>query len=476
MVDPASSPSQSETNHGFAVSSSLAMLGHSRQRRLLTAGVLLVAVTFVAIIVSLSLYLTSRPSKLSRPGKHEKQPFCCPEDAREMAVVVNTSISPCRDFFGRVCNGVIELKLWKRETQQAELERIMITGVFPEGSTEGDAGRFLAAYYKSCVETVPHREAFVSGLAEALTRATRELLVKSNSRNAFLYATMVSLKYKLPPTFTVHYGTNGSYLTLSFLLRCRDEGIHADIVNASIDALANVANVSVTPKELHQLTANACSATAAVAVRGLTKWYRFTSTDADEFDRTVWNVTDVQFALSSVGYLFDNKTSILQSRFAAFAKPQDGVWQFYATYNGSWIGAFEVCSRSVHHIDNVWSKFVAELKDDPSKFDAMRTVFMRVKDAVYHEVSSSPLFEAEDAENVTQFFNNVSLETAWTDAGLLAVAVPWPARSFTENLLRARAYNFEVHRVRVRVIGGNRGDEQIVLRWSQSHFLVGRNV
>ncbi|KAL1476022.1 hypothetical protein MTO96_036838 [Rhipicephalus appendiculatus] len=401
-------------------------------------------------------------SKLGPSGAHVKQPFCCPEDARETAGVVNTSISPCRDFFGRVCNGVIEFKLWKRVTQQADLERIMITGVFPSGSTEGDAGRFLTAYYKSCVETVPHWRAFVSGLAEALTRATRVLLEKPTSRNAFLYATMVSLKYKLPPAFAVYYGTNGFHLTLSFTLRCRAGGIHPAIINASIDALGNVANVSVTPEEVRRLTANACSAADAVAVRRVTRWYRFASADADEFDRTVWNVTDLRFALNSVGYLFDNETTILVRRVqemrALYDLLEDGVRQFYDTTNGSWPGMFEVCSRSVHHIDNVWSKFVAELKYDPAKIDSMRAVFVRVKDAMYREVSSSALFEAEDTENVTQFFNNVSLETPWTDAGLLAVAVPQPTLSFTENLLRARAYNFDVYRVRVRVMGGNRGD------------------
>ncbi|KAH8040994.1 hypothetical protein HPB51_013397 [Rhipicephalus microplus] len=204
-----------------------------------------------------------------------------------------------------------------------------------------------------------------------------------------------------------------------------------DIINASIDALANVANVSVTPEELQpadreRMQCRCCG--------GCSRPYEVVPLHQHR-QPTNSIARGVQEIRALYGLYATENRRLLGGRAALLLSQslEDGVWQFYATYNGSWIGAFEVCSRSVHHIDNVWSKFVAELKDDPSKFDAMRTVFMRVKDAVYHERPPGPTLV------------------------LLAVAVPRPARSFSENLLRARAYNFEVYRVRVRVIGGNRG-------------------
>ncbi|KAH7957179.1 hypothetical protein HPB52_015891 [Rhipicephalus sanguineus] len=171
-----------------------------------------------------------------------------------------------------------------------------------------------------CRHLQDHRDgpAPASGLAEALTRATLELLVKPTSLNAFLYATIGGVAQ-----VQAVYSTNGSYPILSVTLRCRAGSIHPDIINASIDALANVSN----------------SRKRSVAV-------------------------------------LRHAQRLLARR-------------------------VKVCSRSV--IDNVWTKFVAEFKNDPDKFDRMRAIFVRVKDAVCREVSSSTLFEAEDADNVTHF-------------------------------------------------------------------------
>ncbi|KAH6932686.1 hypothetical protein HPB50_008731 [Hyalomma asiaticum] len=482
MVDPFSFPSQTGGTLGVQMPSTFATLGHPRHRWFLAAAVLLATVTFVVVTVSLSLLLTRRLSRLRRATVPGEQAFCCPEDAREMSSVVNASISPCRDFNGRVCNTVIEFRLWKRATQQAELERIMITGFFPSGAHKGEAGRFLTAYYKSCVETLPRRQSFVRGLAAALTRATRQLLTTPDSRNAFLYAMLVPLKYGIASVFDVEFNPSGSYLAMRVILRCEAGSDYPDIVDASVDALADVANVSVTPQEVHELTARVCSRIAAMPVRAFfSKQYRFASDDADAFNQTVWDVTDLRFALRTLGYLVNSETSILvhhvQEVRAIFdvygargggghlggkaalllsQSVEDGMWQFYDTPNGSWPGVFDVCTQSVRLIGNIWAKFVAELKGHPGKLDRMRAIFKRVKDAVHRDVSSSPVFEAEEAQNVAHFFDDVSLETPWTDAGLLAVAVPEPTHVFTEDLLKARAYNFQVYRARFRISGGDR--------------------
>ncbi|KAH7967090.1 hypothetical protein HPB49_022527 [Dermacentor silvarum] len=471
MVDSTSSP-QSGRTVVFPMLSSLATLRHPRYRRMLTACVLLIVVTFVVGTVALSLFLTSSGSKLRGSAVSTEQSFCCPLDARETASAINASISPCRDFFGRICNSVIEFKLWKRATELAEIERVMITGVFPKGTTRGEAGRFLTAYYKSCVETLPHQEAFVSGLATALTRATRELLSKANSRNAFLYATMASLKYQLPSAFAMYYNPNGSYLTLGVNMLCQAGTISPDVVTASTNALDSVAGILVTQEEVYKLTGNICSHVAAVGIQGIKKQYRVDSGDADEFNRTVWNVKDLRFALRAVGYLVNNKTNILvngseevravyelyasedveligaKAAFLLLHSVENGMWQFYGSHDGSWPGVFRICSSSVQVIDSLWAKFVMELKTDPEKLDRIRAVFEAVKDAVHRDVSSSPIFEAEDAQNVTHFFNTISLITPWTDAGLRLVSVPEPTLVFAVDLLRARVYNFNVYRAR----------------------------
>ncbi|KAH7986698.1 hypothetical protein HPB49_025858 [Dermacentor silvarum] len=472
MADPTSSPSPTGRTVGFPLLRSLPMLRHPRGRRLLTACVLVVVVTFVVGTLLLILFPTSRRTKLRESAVSGGQLFCCPEDARETASVVNASVSPCRDFFGRVCNRVIESKLWKQATQQAELERVMITGVFPRGVPIGKAGRFLTAYYKSCVETVPRWEAFVSELAVALAQAMREVLTKMNSRNAFLYATMASLKYGLPSAVAVRHNRNASQLSLGVAMRCKAGIIPSDVFKASIKALARVANASVTLEEVEKLTASMCSRVAAVVVKARTKQYRVASSDADEFDRTVWNVMDLRFSLRAVGYLVDNDTTILvhgveevrtvynlyaadnvaflgaKAAFLLLHSVEKGAWQFYGARDGSWPGVSKVCNESVRLIDDIWAKFVAELTTDPEKLDRIRAIFVAVKDIVNRDVSSSPIFQAEDTENLKHFFSFVSLDTPWTDVGFRTVAVPEPTLVFPENLLRARAYSFEVYRAR----------------------------
>ncbi|KAL3226815.1 hypothetical protein MRX96_024642 [Rhipicephalus microplus] len=182
--------------------------------------------------------------------------FCCPEDAREAAKFVNTSVDPCHDFYTRVCAEGLKYKLWKQMARQTELEDIITTGIVPRGVRAAEATRFLIGHYKSCIETIPYKADFVWELAHQLAMATRELLVKPDPRNALIFAATTLLKYRLPSAIEI--SLEPALIEISAAAICKLESLPPRVLMYSTSAVMNVTGHQVQPEEVAELAESVC--------------------------------------------------------------------------------------------------------------------------------------------------------------------------------------------------------------------------
>ncbi|KAL1440986.1 hypothetical protein MTO96_009031 [Rhipicephalus appendiculatus] len=377
--------------------------------------------TSLLAVGSLSVYVVKHKSDLfdSIAGRT----FCCPEDAREAAKFVNASADPCHDFYTRVCAEGLRFKLWKQLARQTELEDVVTTGVVPKGVRVAKATRFLIGYYRSCIETIPNKADFVWELANQLAKATRELLVKPDPRNALIFAATTLLKYRLPSAIEI--------------------GLEPALIE---------------PEEVAQLVEMVChrflSGNKKMAWRGT----------ADVLKATLWNVVALRSVLADVGYDADEKTTSVRVKGVAgvlathdsFAESgHDGAraaylllhsvasatHQMYETHHVVMTDDVvrRTCKASVQEIAEIWDMFTAEILATLDKENQLRAVFAAVKDAVYHDCAASAAFDDQDSARIGDFVQRLTLDVTM-DAKRSAVAVPGVSRDlFAENLLRGRA-------------------------------------
>ncbi|KAH7975259.1 hypothetical protein HPB49_025383 [Dermacentor silvarum] len=423
-------------------------------------------VVVVVAVVSLAVFSGSRKSKLRESSAAGEGSFCCPEDAWKVSRFLNTSLDPCKDFYARVCTDVIRYELWKRVVSQSELEHVMVTGVVPHGLRSADTIEFLTTYYKSCIETIPHKEKFVSELARALARSTSQFLGKPDYRNVFAYAATVSLKYRLSSIIKVAYEPKISVVELSIAALCTVEDLPPMVLTSSVNAVADTANASVTPDQVVQLTANICS--RFLSVREKTSFYG----SVDDFNKTVWNVDGLRSGLNVVGYTITENTRIhvkgvarvravldfymdtdhhgadgAKAAYLLLHSVASGMQQFYSSHNDSWRHMFQICNSSVQQDKELWDMFTAQLLITPEKDKRLHSIFIAVRDAVYRDCRTNPIFDAEDAGGLGDLFEKLFLELP-TDASRTTISVPKPRLVFAENLLKGRSYDFYVRRER----------------------------
>ncbi|KAH6921638.1 hypothetical protein HPB50_003839 [Hyalomma asiaticum] len=461
MSDLASSPSQTRT---FGVPALATFVRFSRYRQHVTVFVVALAVIVVLVAVIFGTYARGHRSSLHEPASPGSDEFCCPEDAREAARYLNTTLKPCRDFYARVCDGVIKFELWKEVVRQSELERVMITGVVPSGLRSVDATQFLIAYYKSCIKTIPHEDQFVSELALALTRETRQFLGKPDTRNTLAYAARASLWYQLPSAIEVTYEAYIPVVELSLVTTlCDTEGVPPTVSKSSADAVAElITNSSVTPDEVLQVSAHICG--SVVSVGGRSAWYGTVS----DIDRSVWDVDAFRSALKAAGYVLNEDTRIYvkdvpglrsvlgfyggtghremdgaKAAYLLFHSVASGTRQLYTTHDRSWRHLFQACTDSVDQIDGVWRLFMAELLTTPEKDSRLSYIFVAVRDAVYRDCHENLVSDAEDIRRLRSLFKSLSLYRTMDDS---LFNVPKPTLDFAVNLLRGRAYDFRVRR------------------------------
>ncbi|KAH7975258.1 hypothetical protein HPB49_025382 [Dermacentor silvarum] len=442
MAEPTTSPSRSRTNGVPAISS---YARGSRNGLHLAVIIVALVVAVVVAVVTLGVYLGSRKSKLRESTAVGEGSFCCPEDARNLARFLNTSLDPCYDFYTRVCTNVIRFQLWKQIVSQSEFERVMVTGVVPRGLRSADAIKFLTTYYKSCIETIPHKEKFVSDLAGALARSTSQFLAKPDSRNALAYAAMVSLKYRLPSIIEVSYEAEIPFVDLSITAHCTVEDLPPIVVTSSVNAVADTANASVTPAEVVELTTHICS--RFLSVREKILFY----SGVDDFNKTTRiRVEDVAGVRAVLNFYTDTDHHGADGAKAAYLllhSVASGMQQFYSSHNDSWRHMFQICNSSVQQDKELWDMFTAKLLITPEKDKRLHNIFTAVRDAVYQDCSTNPIFDAEDAGRLGDLFGKLSLDLV-IDASRATISVPKATLVFAENLLKGRSYDFYVRRER----------------------------
>ncbi|KAH7974623.1 hypothetical protein HPB49_017480 [Dermacentor silvarum] len=392
--------------------------------------------------------------------------FCCPDEAAQMAWYVNASVKPCSDFFAYVCSNVISDGHWIHDDETMQHWGSLITGHTTAGMRGADAAKFVAAYYRSCMEVVPRRPDFLHSLASAMVKVAWKGAGAFKSREAFAYMVAVSAVYELPSVVYVSYKLQTSETVLKISRVCKTRKQDSDAIAPVVDALRETFNATTTEEAVAQFILEVCN--KFPAGRRITKKKYTTTNKIGAFSQEVWDVDDVEAGLGRWGFSLRNATSIevqgvreIRTLYESFAAGEDRdataktvaylVWysvatgsrEFYTSYDGTAPSVHRVCVDSLYFISELHQAFAVALFTSRDKDVEARKIFARVKNAVYTDCQSYMLIDAEDSQRFQGLFEELQI-VAYTETGESAVPIPKGTESFGENVLRGRAYGFEV--------------------------------
>ncbi|KAK8762118.1 hypothetical protein V5799_026618 [Amblyomma americanum] len=330
----------------------------------------------------------------------------------------------------------------------------------------GKAGHFLTSYYRTCVETLPHTEAFLRSLASALVRHSWKSTEALNTKTAMVFILTATIKYHLQSAIQAIFRKTSSTISLKISAVCENDGYFLDAMAAVTDTLNERASTAVAPEVAIGFLRKTCQ---ELSVLNNEKRRYVTKTDKLEFDKEVWTAEDLDAGLKECGYslqdarLIDvvgmreirlihdqfalakgNRTALVtQAAFLVWNSVISGVRTFRFVPTNSMPYIFDACLNSVSLFSEVWYTFAAESFTSPDKDAQARTLFATVKRVVHADCQSSRIFDAQDSELLHSFFNNLVLVTP-IEASQISVTVPDATSDLGESLLRARLYDFDV--------------------------------
>ncbi|KAH7976055.1 hypothetical protein HPB52_008527 [Rhipicephalus sanguineus] len=390
--------------------------------------------------------------------------FCCPNEVEQVFWYVNRSVIPCKDFFSYVCSNVISDASLVPEDRSLHSWRALITGHTAAGAGRTDIGRFVTAYYKSCMAIAAHKPSFMRSLASALVKVAWKEASVFKSKEAFTYMTTASVVYRLPSVVYISFDVLKQAMSVKVNLVCNMGTQDFDALAPVLDALSRTLNAT-TEEAVRRYALAFCSDLSAA---GRTRKRYAMANESAVFDREVWNIDDVRAGLEGCGFSLRNVTSVdvqgvgeVRTFYSAFAANEDSeataktiaylVWYsvflgsggFYRSFDGSAPSVFRVCMASLRFISEIQSAFSAAQFMSPEKDVEARKIFARVRNSVYADCQHYSLIDSEDSAACESFFKNMQIVSS-ADLAESLVPIPNATDTFGENLLRGRAYGFEV--------------------------------
>ncbi|KAH9384342.1 hypothetical protein HPB48_026344 [Haemaphysalis longicornis] len=413
---------------------------------------------FVAI-VGLGVYISKQRSHREITGT----PFCCPEEAEEMYRYVNDSVDPCKDFFTYVCTnrsgGSSEFSIMR-------WNKVVVTGVPPEGTQMSNAGLFLNAYHKSCLETLSHHELFFTDLAVSIAEKMRQLLLMPNTRNAMAYCITMSLQYKLTSVIEATKETldeSSVVLSIPVLLWCNSTPLSELALKGAALALRNTLNMSPTEEGAIKIKERLCTRYPSGQIRS-----NDIQSFKDIFFNDVWSVNELKDGFQMFGYQVTNATKLqtyglsgIRALRAIFSAPQNetvdalkavillwksvesGQNQFNITPGMTSSLVFQRCEKSLDDMKGLGDLLIVQLLIQPNIEVKATAIFTAIRGTVYEDCRSSTLFAPEDHPRLEAFLRGISLLTP-SEYEKSPVEFPVPTGRFGSDLLQGRAYNFAV--------------------------------
>ncbi|KAH8031854.1 hypothetical protein HPB51_021043 [Rhipicephalus microplus] len=377
---------------------------------------------------------------------------------------INRSVAPCRDFFSYVCSNIISDERLLPEDQRLYSWRALITGNAASGVQRADTGRFVTTYYRSCMEIAAKRNSFIRSLASALLKVAWKGVGVFKSREAFAFMTAASVVYKLPSVVYISFDGLRTVMSIKTNVDCKEDTQDFDTLAPVLNAFSSTLNATTEESVRSYALAFCTHLSAAGKMR---KWYTLVN-ESVAFDREVWNIDDVSAGLEGCGFSLQNVTSVqvqgvtgVRTLYSTFAANENieataktiaylvwysvllGSRQIYRSFDGTAPSMLKVCMASLHFISEIRSTFAAAQFMSREKDVQVRNIFARVRDSVYADLQHYSFIDPEDSAWSENFFKNVQI-VSYEDLAENLVPIPNATDSFGENLLRGRAYGFEV--------------------------------
>ncbi|KAL3197020.1 hypothetical protein MRX96_014869 [Rhipicephalus microplus] len=326
----------------------------------------------------------------------------------------------------------------------------------------GPVGRFLIAYFKTCVRAIVHYDNFVSSLANAFLRDAGDLLGKASAREAMIFCATVSMRYSLSSVINIHIDNNTVSLEFTADV-CVVRGRSRVTLAAAVEAIRGTTNATVTLNDMVKLVTALCN-----FFRGERRWeaqYQVTANSSSSFSQEVWNIRDIGAAMNALGFslkdvrvitvygireirhLYDmfngNKSPGLKGAYLLWHALLSGVDGLHVPEGEFSLPLFQTCSERMISMWHIWDLFEAEFLTSEEKDSQARHIFATIKDAAREHFKESAVFDTEDLDRLEEFFEKIDLVTP-SAISKTPVQVPEATLDFGENLLRAYAFEGKV--------------------------------
>ncbi|KAH9372637.1 hypothetical protein HPB48_007833 [Haemaphysalis longicornis] len=465
MAGNADAPIPPTRNSIFTAFKDILTTDGARWGQICTACAMVFVTALFAAIVGFGVYISKQRSNRD----FTSTPFCCHEEAEEMYRYVNERVDPCKDFFAYVCTNRTR---GSSEFSMRWWNKVVVTGVPPEGTHMSNAGLFLNAYHKSCLETLSHHEQFFTDLAVSIAETMRQLLLTPNTRNAMAYCITMSRQFNLSSVIETFFYQPSAILHFPVHLWCSSNPLSELALKGAALALRNILSMKATEEGAIQIKQRLCTRYPTGNIQ-----FNDIQSFQDIFFNDVWSVNELKDGFQMFGYQVTNATKLLTVGLSGiraihdiFSAPpnealdalkavillwksvESGQIQFDVKPSMTSSLVFQSCEKSLNFIQELRDLLIVQLLIPPNIEVKATAIFTAIRRTVYEDCRSSTLFAPEDHSRLETFLRGISLLTP-SESEKSPVEVPVPTGRFASDLLQARAYTFAATQKQIADVG-----------------------
>ncbi|KAL3243300.1 hypothetical protein MRX96_020617 [Rhipicephalus microplus] len=384
--------------------------------------------------------------------------FCCVNEALVVLSVVNSSISPCEDFYAHVCSRVDEEAVYYLSPafRVATNRRLLESSAL--GSDRTAAGRLLESLNDRFLSDDTPFDEDVADFAMAILD-TGLADKRMNSSTMARFFVELSLRYGLPAVIFFSVSKAGTSLAID-----RNDCIAGDgykrILIRGLEALNKALNVSVTFDQLTQVASNLTKQSSTSASKTISHGLHespFTSLLETEWATILRDLILPAYPNLTV-VVMQKKDRINELFSALIDKSPQHLTVVYAIMCTALTTRDAIEEDAPGQMTDVPCQVlqVCELEDRlvtdmvrSSRMDShILFVFSKTRADVIQRAKRHPMFEATSEQELT---NEMSKLKLMLPLEIVASDVPIPtvSKTFATNLLKARSYAYDVRTAKV---------------------------
>ncbi|KAH7938907.1 hypothetical protein HPB52_002195 [Rhipicephalus sanguineus] len=413
-----------------------------------------ISASMIAFVV-VALLGSAKAGRSSRDASS----FCCVNEALMVLSVVNSSVSPCEDFYAHVCSSVDagSMNHLSPAFRVATNRRLLESSAL--GSERTAAGRLLDSLNDRFLSDDTPFDKDVADFATAILDTGLADRRMNSSRMARFFAEL-SLRYGLPSVISFSVRKAGTSLAIERNDDCFAGDGYQSILARGLQALDKALNVSVTVNQLEQMATNLTKRPSANTTGTISHGLHeppFTSLLESEW-ASIMNDLILPVFPNLTAVVMQKEDRINELFSALIDQSSQHLAVVYAIMCTAMTTRDRIDEDAPGQMTDVPCQVlqVCELEDRivtdtvrSVRMDSqIQSVFSKTRADVIQRAKGHPIFESTSEQELSNEMSKLRLVLP-QEIVVWDVPIPTVSKTFATNLLKARSYIYDVRRAKV---------------------------